>query len=129
MRRHTYYITFFFFNDTATTEIYTLSLHDALPISEYRVWVTSPRRNPVYNANRMASFSSSSARARMRLRNLIEYFCFAGLVTLGHSFSRSGNSLTPTDLRKARRIVRCSRMVEFCRSARRVGTFARNQSM
>src|SRR2546430_14269009 len=29
---------FFFFNDTATTEIYTLSLHDALPISgEVRV--------------------------------------------------------------------------------------------
>src|SRR5687767_15753852 len=31
----------FFFNDTATTEIYTLSLHDALPISEgthARVW-------------------------------------------------------------------------------------------
>src|SRR2546430_10458618 len=28
------YSFFFFFNDTATTEIYTLSLHDALPISE-----------------------------------------------------------------------------------------------
>src|SRR6266536_4554134 len=28
-----FYIFFFFFNDTATTEIYTLSLHDALPIS------------------------------------------------------------------------------------------------
>src|SRR5687767_14861199 len=28
------YILFFFFNDTATTEIYTLSLHDALPIFE-----------------------------------------------------------------------------------------------
>src|SRR2546429_2435574 len=27
---------FFFFNDTATTEIYTLSLHDALPISRYQ---------------------------------------------------------------------------------------------
>src|SRR3712207_7332872 len=27
---------FFFFNDTATTEIYTLSLHDALPISAHR---------------------------------------------------------------------------------------------
>src|SRR2546430_6660567 len=26
-------VAFFFFNDTATTEIYTLSLHDALPIS------------------------------------------------------------------------------------------------
>src|SRR5256885_16760485 len=28
---------FFFFNDTATTEIYTLSLHDALPISQTRM--------------------------------------------------------------------------------------------
>src|SRR3712207_6918451 len=27
------FVLFFFFNDTATTEIYTLSLHDALPIS------------------------------------------------------------------------------------------------
>src|SRR3712207_8919591 len=30
---HLPYYLFFFFNDTATTEIYTLSLHDALPIS------------------------------------------------------------------------------------------------
>src|SRR3712207_7322955 len=29
---------FFFFNDTATTEIYTLSLHDALPISAAATW-------------------------------------------------------------------------------------------
>src|SRR6266480_5887312 len=29
----TLFFFFFFFNDTATTEIYTLSLHDALPIS------------------------------------------------------------------------------------------------
>src|SRR6266516_6166359 len=29
---HILFILFFFFNDTATTEIYTLSLHDALPI-------------------------------------------------------------------------------------------------
>src|SRR6266508_6980400 len=29
-----YFILFFFFNDTATTEIYTLSLHDALPIDQ-----------------------------------------------------------------------------------------------
>src|SRR3712207_5410343 len=29
----------FFFNDTATTEIYTLSLHDALPISLVRFWL------------------------------------------------------------------------------------------
>src|SRR2546428_9662691 len=30
------YLSFFFFNDTATTEIYTLSLHDALPICRPR---------------------------------------------------------------------------------------------
>src|SRR5438477_6673016 len=32
--RMLYYSSLFFFNDTATTEIYTLSLHDALPISQ-----------------------------------------------------------------------------------------------
>src|SRR2546429_6288132 len=31
---HLLAVSFFFFNDTATTEIYTLSLHDALPISQ-----------------------------------------------------------------------------------------------
>src|SRR3712207_8845769 len=35
--------TFFFFNDTATTEIYTLSLHDALPI--YRGRRPTPTRS------------------------------------------------------------------------------------
>src|SRR5262245_62633655 len=33
-----YSFLFFFFNDTATTEIYTLSLHDALPILLKRSW-------------------------------------------------------------------------------------------
>src|SRR6266480_8078325 len=36
---------FFFFNDTATTEIYTLSLHDALPISP-RPSSSSPAGSP-----------------------------------------------------------------------------------
>src|SRR5437868_8007800 len=36
---------FFFFNDTTTTEIYTLSLHDALPISALVV-----NAGPVYSA-------------------------------------------------------------------------------
>src|SRR5258708_19299639 len=34
MLAHSSNLSFFFFNDTATTEIYTLSLHDALPISK-----------------------------------------------------------------------------------------------
>src|SRR5437667_7083001 len=37
---------FFFFNDTATTEIYTLSLHDALPISPCAPRRPSPRERP-----------------------------------------------------------------------------------
>src|SRR5215813_14695448 len=36
-----FFFIFFFFNDTATTEIYTLSLHDALP-----TWATGRGRSP-----------------------------------------------------------------------------------
>src|SRR5215211_9017570 len=44
---HVYYwCCFFFFNDTATTEIYTLSLHDALPTSSRRVSMTAMPRWP-----------------------------------------------------------------------------------
>src|SRR2546429_6805682 len=45
----------FFFNDTATTEIYTLSLHDALPISPpsmrspIRCWSRTPRRSRIWS--------------------------------------------------------------------------------
>src|SRR2546427_5411648 len=38
---------FFFFNDTATTEIYTLSLHDALPIST-KTQAGSPLRRTAF---------------------------------------------------------------------------------
>src|SRR3712207_7238721 len=37
-------LSFFFFNDTATTEIYTLSLHDALPIWDAGVHVADVSR-------------------------------------------------------------------------------------
>src|SRR3989441_12980369 len=39
MIRHLLLLSFFFFNDTATTEIYTLSLHDALPICLVPRWM------------------------------------------------------------------------------------------
>src|SRR5437764_5531510 len=35
-----YFLLFFFFNDTSTTEIYTLSLHDALPIC-WLIWAAT----------------------------------------------------------------------------------------
>src|SRR5688572_31801971 len=46
---------FFFFNDTSTTEIYTLSLHDALPIC-------SDRRTAIALVTRRASVVPTSAR-------------------------------------------------------------------
>src|SRR5690349_24622305 len=51
----------FFFNDTATTEIYTLSLHDALPISPEKIgrkWDTHVIRD-VRNLERMTWVSRS----------------------------------------------------------------------
>src|SRR5256885_7335873 len=53
------FVFFFFFNDTATTEIYTLSLHDALPI--FRSGAPGRETVPV-----TFSGSESSRRARYR---------------------------------------------------------------
>src|SRR5947208_14804484 len=41
-------LSFFFFNDPSTTEIYTLSLHDALPISAYDVYPLDGRHDGGY---------------------------------------------------------------------------------
>src|SRR3712207_7453529 len=53
---------FFFFNDTATTEIYTLSLHDALPISR------GLRRLPAAQDRGRGGAAADPHRARHRLR-------------------------------------------------------------
>src|SRR2546430_8728184 len=52
---------FFFFNDTATTEIYTLSLHDALPISR--------RDNDRSDRRHVPRARDRSARCRHRRRD------------------------------------------------------------
>src|SRR3989442_11794784 len=52
----------FFFNDTATTEIYTLSLHDALPISEALSFPQS--ETPLAPRGPCASASSAAIRSR-----------------------------------------------------------------
>src|SRR5256885_16130780 len=51
---------FFFFNDTATTEIYTLSLHDALPIS-VRLEKLSPGLIPLVSAGTASSAKGTPA--------------------------------------------------------------------
>src|SRR2546429_4203219 len=63
-------LSFFFFNDTATTEIYTLSLHDALPISRPRC--SSPRArssSPVSRCSTTCSRRSVSRRRRAASRS------------------------------------------------------------
>src|SRR5258708_24944476 len=49
----TFVVLFFFFNDTATTEIYTLSLHDALPICTPAGWLLSACTRIGRSASRM----------------------------------------------------------------------------
>src|SRR6266536_1484033 len=45
MRVAILHVFFFFFNATATTEIYTLSLHDALPIADFKARASEVVRN------------------------------------------------------------------------------------
>src|SRR5690242_21026234 len=68
---------FFFFNDTATTEIYTLSLHDALPISRTarsaeprdvpRTPPRSPAREPSPDADRRSEEHTSELQSHVNL--------------------------------------------------------------
>src|SRR6185312_17381839 len=58
---------FFFFNDTATTEIYTLSLHDALPISGYG-WVdTDYKRTRIGDPGQRSEEHTSELQSRSDL--------------------------------------------------------------
>src|SRR2546421_7953608 len=69
MIRPTLIFLFFFFNDTATTEIYTLSLHDALPICTSRSSIFNrPRRSM-----RMSSRHSTSTKCRCIKRRSEEH--------------------------------------------------------
>src|SRR2546422_6210191 len=66
-------VLFFFFNDTATTEIYTLSLHDALPI--YRRGCPGSRRPG--RAARTGRGPSSRDRKSTRLNSSHGYISYA----------------------------------------------------
>src|SRR2546427_5453931 len=60
---------FFFFNDTATTEIYTLSLHDALPISDRAGPHPVPRQAPRGGQALRARPAQAPPRSRLRFRS------------------------------------------------------------
>src|SRR5256885_15403983 len=71
---------FFFFNDTATTEIYTLSLHDALPISAARGRpCRAVRRWPASNPTPHTAAARAADRKSTRLNSshlVISYAVF-----------------------------------------------------
>src|SRR5438046_3878828 len=69
---HTFFSFFFFFNDTATTEIYTLSLHDALPISALRVCV---RGNCCSAGTSLAPIANRSEEHTSELQSLTNLVC------------------------------------------------------
>src|SRR2546427_3661556 len=69
-------IAFFFFNDTATTEIYTLSLHDALPISCIRVLANSLSQSR-RRTRRPTWVRWSAANAKLRNASRSERSCAA----------------------------------------------------
>src|SRR5690349_25101611 len=66
---------FFFFNDTATTEIYTLSLHDALPISGKRAILTRLLANENLPANRARSVGERSEEHTSELQSRRDLVC------------------------------------------------------
>src|SRR5258705_10708392 len=68
--RHSLFF-FFFFNDTATTEIYTLSLHDALPISRATERIRAPTitRTPALVHSRSSIVTNSWAERSQKSRS------------------------------------------------------------
>src|SRR6266571_9214528 len=66
------FLFFFFFNDTATTEIYTLSLHDALPISCPSRWPPSPATWPAPGRRSEEHTSELQSHVNLVCRLLLE---------------------------------------------------------
>src|SRR2546422_5391035 len=79
--RPLFFFFFFFFNDTATTEIYTLSLHDALPISLRRCQALLRFRNgPSHSFFRVKVFAGRQRiqdRKSTRLNSSHGYISYA----------------------------------------------------
>src|SRR5258705_2684735 len=94
---------FFFFNDTATTEIYTLSLHDALPISGYAV----------FEAKITEDIGSKSKEVRDSLQDLAKFGKMVSLM----SFARSCRSEEHTSELQSLRHLVCRLLLEKKKNA------------
>src|SRR6266704_6886081 len=70
-----YFDFFFFFNDTATTEIYTLSLHDALPISRPTWRQSSSGSRPISSRRSRSVSPSRSEEHTSELQSRFDLVC------------------------------------------------------
>src|SRR2546430_10268011 len=96
---------FFFFNDTATTEIYTLSLHDALPICTGPLYLflastthQIPTRTPTMRDRKSTRLNSSHSQISYAV------FCL-----------KKKKIMTPLSLRRSHNVTDCS--LERCHRA------------
>src|SRR5258708_36155467 len=85
---------FFFFNDTATTEIYTLSLHDALPISESRITFVDGLTRPEMLRRLCASKGFVQDRKSTRLNSSHQIISYAVFCL---KKKKKSNSIHPTN--------------------------------
>src|SRR2546422_11634768 len=69
------YLFFFFFNDTATTEIYTLSLHDALPILAPMLVAATIHRSALLGCRRWPRSSLRSEEHTSELQSRLHLVC------------------------------------------------------
>src|SRR5438132_9111885 len=77
--RPEYYLIYIFFNNTQTTQIYTLSLHDALPISADSPGHRAPHREPAETRRTRATADERRDRKSTRLNSsntVISYAVF-----------------------------------------------------
>src|ERR1035437_10766456 len=95
---------FFFFNDTATTEIYTLSLHDALPI--YSTDFQWPWLSTGYSRHLISAIDRKSTRLNSSHANIsYAVFCLKKKHKLAHQKSRRNQMPEHThDVRTTQRI-------------------------
>src|SRR3712207_8208291 len=96
---------YFFFNDTATTEIYTLSLHDALPICSALRGRSGPAASPPVGRCCSSRRSRASAAIQGRRR------CWAGRSPAAHR-RRSSRSEEHTSELQSRQYLVCRLLLE-----------------
>src|SRR5256885_8084895 len=104
MTRPPYISIFFFFNDTATTEIYTLSLHDALPILS-AFPAREEKKAIVFPSEDQAGWKSDRKSTRLNSSHLVISYAVFCLKKKKHTYLASTVPNGRTSRRSLRRFV------------------------